>query len=103
VNSDVYKDIFMTFVEQLDDIDLTEGYFRQDGATCHTSMALINSFFMGRVISKHLWPPRSPVLSSVDYFLWGYLKDKSTKTDHETFRISGQMSRTKSTISTETC
>jgi hypothetical protein len=69
VNSDVYKDIFMTFVEQLGDIDLTEGYFQQDGATCHTfneSMMLINSFFMGRVISKNLWPPRSPDLSSAD-------------------------------------
>jgi hypothetical protein len=37
VNNAVYKDIFMTFVEQLDDIEFTEGYFQQDGATCHTS------------------------------------------------------------------
>jgi hypothetical protein len=42
-------------------------------------MALINSFFMGRVISKNLWPPRSPDLSSADYFLWGILKDKVYK------------------------
>jgi hypothetical protein len=82
VNSDVYKDIFMTYLEQLDDTALTKGYFQQDGATCHTSsdsMALINSFFMGRVISKKLWPPRSPDLSSADNLLWVYLKDKVYK------------------------
>ena len=27
-----------------------------------------------RVISKGLWPPRSPDLTPPDYFLWGYLK-----------------------------
>jgi ketopantoate reductase len=44
VNTDVYKDIFMAFVDQLDDIELRQGYFQEDGATCHTSnesMALI--------------------------------------------------------------
>jgi hypothetical protein len=78
VNTDVYKDIFMAFVEQLDDIELAQGYFQQDGATCHTSnesMALINRIFMDSVISKNLWPSRSPDLTSVDYFLWGYLKE----------------------------
>jgi hypothetical protein len=37
VNTDVYKDIFMAFVDQLDSIELMQGYFQQDGATCHTS------------------------------------------------------------------
>jgi hypothetical protein len=32
------------------------------------------SIFDDRVISKELWPPRSPDLTSPDYFLWGYLK-----------------------------
>ena len=31
VNTGVYKNIFMDFVEQLDDIE--QGYFQQDGAT----------------------------------------------------------------------
>ena len=31
------------------------------------------SFFGDRVISKGLWPPRSPDLMPPDYFLWGYL------------------------------
>ena len=52
---------------------------QQDGATSHTShasMAEIQSFFGDRVISKGLWPPRSPDLTPPDYFLWAYLKGR---------------------------
>jgi len=69
--------IFNTFVNQLDDEELSIGYFQQDGATSHTShtcMAEIQSFFGDRVILKGLWPPRSPDLMPPDYFLWGYMK-----------------------------
>jgi hypothetical protein len=79
VNTAEYQRIFMEFIEQLDDIELNQGYFQQDGATCHTSnasMALIQSFFDDRIISKNLWPPRSPDLTSPDFFLWGYLKER---------------------------
>jgi hypothetical protein len=61
------------------DIELRQGYFQQDGATCHTSnasMALIQSFFDDWIISKNLWPPRSPDLTSPDFLLWGYLKER---------------------------
>ena len=64
---------------QLDDEELSIGYFQQDGATSHTShasMAEIQSFFGNRVISKGLWPPRSPDLTPPHYFLWGYLKGR---------------------------
>jgi len=64
-------------VNQLDNEELSIGYFQHDGATSHTSlasMAEIQSFFGDRVISKGLWPPRSPDLTPPDYFLWGYLK-----------------------------
>jgi len=70
-------EIFSTFVNQLNDEELSIGYFQQDGATSHTShanMAEIQSFFGDHVISKGLWPPRSPDLTPPDYFLWGYLK-----------------------------
>jgi len=36
-------------------------------------MAEIQSFFGDRLISKGLWPQRSPDLTPPDYFLWGYL------------------------------
>src|SRR5258705_1565926 len=42
--------------------------------TSTTSMALIESFFPDRVVSKGRWPPRSPDLSPPDFFLWGMLK-----------------------------
>jgi len=70
-------EIFNTFVNQLDDEELSIRYFQQDGATSHTShvsMAEIQSYIGDHVISKGLWPPRSPDLTPPDYFLWGYLK-----------------------------
>ena len=72
-------EISNTFVNQLDDEEPSSGYFQQDEATSHTSqasMAEIQSVFGHRVISKGLWPPRSPDLTPPDYFLWGYLKGR---------------------------
>lgn len=57
-------------------------WFQQDGATCHTSndsIAAVREIFGQKLISKRgdiNWPPRSPDLSPMDYFLWGYLKSK---------------------------
>ncbi|KAJ4429843.1 hypothetical protein ANN_22047 [Periplaneta americana] len=87
VNTAEYRLIFMEFVEQLDDVELSQGYFQQDGATCHTSnesMELIASFFDDRIISRNLWPPRSPDLTTPDFFLWGYLKDRVYATHPQT-------------------
>ena len=67
-------------VDQLDDDELRKGYFQQDGTTCHTSnesRTEIESFFDDRIISKALWPPRSPDLSPPDFFTVGRLKRKS--------------------------
>ena len=36
-----YMEIINTFVYQLDDVELSIGYFQQDGATSHTSHASI--------------------------------------------------------------
>jgi hypothetical protein len=37
-------------------------------------MEILKQFFDDRIISKNLWPPRSPDLTPPDCFLWGYLK-----------------------------
>jgi hypothetical protein len=37
-------------------------------------MEMLKQFFDDRIISKNLWPPRSPDLPPPDYFLLGYLK-----------------------------
>jgi len=47
-STEVYLQIFNEFVNQLTDVELTTGYYQQDGATCHTSIASmreIESFF----------------------------------------------------------
>jgi hypothetical protein len=67
---------------ELDDMDVDNLWFQQDGATCHTAdetMNLLNTRFAGRIISRRSevnWPPRSCDLTSLDFFLWGYLKSK---------------------------
>lgn len=56
------------------DDELREGYFQQDGAPAHTSARNLNyleSYFDERVISKGLWPPRSPDLTPPDFFCGG--------------------------------
>ncbi|KAJ4450786.1 hypothetical protein ANN_02216 [Periplaneta americana] len=42
------------------------------------------SFFDDRIISRNLWPPRSPDLTTPDFFLWGYLKDRVYATRPQT-------------------
>ena len=55
--------------------------FMQDGATVHcTDMVLqwLDHQFPGRVISRRSaiwWPPQSPDLNPVDFWLWGHLSD----------------------------
>ncbi|GFV46139.1 uncharacterized protein TNCV_1256951 [Trichonephila clavipes] len=55
----------------------------QDGATSHTANPvkafLIQTFGEDRIVSRHCrypWPPRSPDLTPVDFWLWGYLKSR---------------------------
>jgi hypothetical protein len=56
--------------------------FQQDGAPPHTSrfaMRRLKELFPERLISQKggdiNWPPRSPDLSSCDFFLWGRIKE----------------------------
>lgn len=57
-------------------------YFQQDGAPPHYTRAvreLLNNTFPGRWIGRRggiEWPSRSPDLSPLDFFLWGYLKNR---------------------------
>lgn len=57
-------------------------WFQQDGATRHTTnqaMVAVKELFPNKVISRRgniNWPPRSPDLSPLDYFAWGYIKSK---------------------------
>ncbi len=57
-------------------------WFQQDGAPAHFSRIVrqwLDSHFPKRWIGRQSdmpWPPRSPDLTTADFFLWGYLKDK---------------------------
>lgn len=78
VNAEVYREIVKQFIALLPQ-DHRYCYFQQDGATAHTArdtMLFLQEFFDDRLISRPLWPPRSPDLSPPDFFLWGCLKDK---------------------------
>ena len=65
---------------QLEEVELDNIRFQQDGATCHTAHAtneLLQEKFGHSIISRNCdikWPPRCCDLTPLDYFLWGYLK-----------------------------
>ena len=56
--------------------------FQQDGAPPHIYRpvkSLLRENFGNRIISRHFpeqWPPRSPDLNPLDFWLWGYLKSR---------------------------
>ncbi|GFU71933.1 uncharacterized protein TNCV_1052801 [Trichonephila clavipes] len=68
------------FIPELNNHDVQELWFQQDGATCHTARAtidLLKDTFGDRLISHFRpvnLPPRSCDLTPLDYFLWGYVK-----------------------------
>ncbi|GFV72712.1 uncharacterized protein TNCV_1951811 [Trichonephila clavipes] len=68
------------FIPELNNHDVQELWFQQDGATCHTARAtidLLKDTFGDRLISRFgsvNWPPRCCDLTPLDYFLWGYVK-----------------------------
>ncbi|GFY11458.1 transposable element Tc3 transposase [Trichonephila clavipes] len=94
VNGDRYRaTITNFFIPELNNHDVQELWFQQDGATCPTARAtidLLKDTFGDRLISRFgpvNWPPRSCDLTPLDYFLWGYVKslvyaDKPQTLDH---------------------
>ena len=80
----VYLDMLQEFlIPQLDEDD-QEGriHFQQDGAPPHylgEVREYLNTRFPGRWIGRAApiaWPPRSPDLTPLDFFLWGFVKDR---------------------------
>ncbi|GFU96968.1 transposable element Tc3 transposase [Trichonephila clavipes] len=100
VNGDRYRAMITNFfIPELNNHDVQELWFQQDGATCHTARAtidLLKGTFGDRLISRFgpvNWPPRSCDVTPLDYFLWGYVKslvyaDKPQTLDHLEDNIS---------------
>ncbi|GFX66853.1 transposable element Tc3 transposase [Trichonephila clavipes] len=94
VNGDRYRAMITNFfIPELNNHDVQELWFQQDGAICHTARAtidLLKDTFGDRLISRFgpvNWPPRSCDLTPLNYFLWGYVKslvyaDKPQTLDH---------------------
>jgi hypothetical protein len=80
IHSERYvSDILRPFFGSITEEKKTYGYFMQYGATAHTgtySINVLNEVFENRLISRGLWPTRSPGLNPCDFCLWGNLKDK---------------------------
>lgn len=113
INSSRYLDLLKKkFVPALrrKGMDLNTLWFQQDGATPHTSREVLSWLerrFGTNFISYRtdtVWPPHSPDLSPLDFFLWGYLKDRvysPAPASLEDLKIS--IKREIRNISTDTC
>lgn len=76
INAERYRNnLLEPFFQNLYDDELLHGYFQQDNATAHKtreSLTRIREFYDNRVIE---FPPRSPDLTILDYFIYPYLKN----------------------------
>ncbi|PNF39058.1 hypothetical protein B7P43_G04850, partial [Cryptotermes secundus] len=79
----VYLDMLQEFLIPQSDEDDQEGHihFQQDGTPPHylgEVRLYLNTRFSGRWIGRAAptaWPPRSPDLTPLDFFLWGFVED----------------------------
>lgn len=86
LNADRYLDFLQNeLTDILDDLPIAERqqiWFQQDGAPCHNRHDVreyLDNIFNRRVIHRYseiFWPARSPDLTPLDFFLWGFLKEK---------------------------
>ena len=70
--------------------DISNIWFHQDGATCHTAEATLHDLrpvFEDRIISRRadvVWTPRSFDLTPLDHYLWDAVKNKCYANKPET-------------------
>ena len=82
-------EILNNFLDELDLISRQNLHFQQDGAPAHNyrgTYQLLNTIFNNQWIGTNgpiQWPPRSPDLNPLDYFMWGNLKNKIYKQRYE--------------------
>lgn len=83
INGNVYLDMLQNYAIP----QIPQGYvFQQDGAPPHYALHVtdhLNECFPQRWIGRGgptAWPPRSPDLTPLDFFFWGYIKDIVYKT-----------------------
>lgn len=89
VNGGVYLDFLQNHLPQLlQHVPHTirnRMWFLHDGAPVHHTAPIhnyLNNMFPNRWIGRggpFSWPPRSPGLSKIDFFMWGYIKNEVYK------------------------
>lgn len=89
LNGELYLDMLQNLIvpamrqaAAAQNMQWNEVIFQQDGASAHFKREVtdyLNLTFPDRWIGRNgpiRWPPRSPDLTPLDFFLWGYLKDR---------------------------
>lgn len=92
LNSAMYNEVILHHLEnEMDEWPLSElrkVHFQQDGApphNSHLSRSNLSRLFGTQWIGTHgptQWPPRSPDLTPLDFFLWGFVKNEVYKTTY---------------------
>lgn len=68
------------FLDELPLMTRRDSWYQMDGAPAHSSYEvdqLLTAMFNDRWIGRNgpwLWPPRSPDLTPLDFYLWGHIK-----------------------------
>lgn len=86
LNANVYevmlREQIVPSIREIAGDNMDEIYFQHDGAPPHYGVNVrqyLNEIFPDRWIGRRgpiEWPPRSPDLTPLDFFLWGYIKNK---------------------------
>lgn len=80
------RDDIVPGIRNIFNLNFDTVWFQQDGAPPHFGLEVrnfLNEIFPERWIGRRgaiEWPPRSPDLTPLDFFFWGYLKDRVYKT-----------------------
>lgn len=76
------QEVLNPYLENMPLSNYNDVYFQQDGAPAHFATAVrswLDVNLPNRWIGRRgpvEWPPRSPDLTPLDFYLWGYLKSK---------------------------
>lgn len=86
ITKEVYLHVLQTVVEPwMNSVSCGRPYvFQQDGAPAHTSH-LVQGWLSEHVSmfwDKDMWPPNSPDLNPLDYYVWGVVERESNKSQH---------------------
>lgn len=79
---DILRNLKVNYLDRLPPNEYNEIFFVHDGAPPHNTVIvnqLLHTYFEDRWIGTNgpfRWPPRSPDITPLDFFIWGYLKNE---------------------------